>query len=45
MGLIYGSVPARRGFGAADAALDVFISLTTSVNVCVISNGVLLERQ
>jgi hypothetical protein len=43
MGLIYGSVPARRGFGAADAMLDVFNSLTTCADLCV-SNGVLLER-
>jgi hypothetical protein len=38
---IYGSVPARRGFGAANAALNVFNSLFTGVNVCVLSNGVL----
>jgi hypothetical protein len=45
MGQIYGSVPARRGFEAANAALNVFNSLSTGVNVCVLSNGVLLERQ
>jgi hypothetical protein len=45
MGQIYGSVPARRGFEAANAALNVFNSLSTGVNVCVFSNGVLLERQ
>jgi hypothetical protein len=32
---IYGSVPARRGFEAANAALNVFNSLSTGVNVCV----------
>ena len=42
---IYGSVPARRGFEAANAALNVFNSLSTGVDVCVLSNGVLLERQ
>jgi hypothetical protein len=42
---MYGSVPARRGFEAANAALNVFNSLSTGVNVCVLSNGVLLERQ
>jgi hypothetical protein len=41
---IYGSVPARRGFKAANAGLNVFNSLSTGVNVCVLSNGVLLER-
>jgi hypothetical protein len=41
----YGSVPARRGVEAANAALNVFNSLSTGVNVCVLSNGVLLERQ
>jgi hypothetical protein len=45
MGQIYGFVPARRSFGAANAALNVFNSLSTGVNVCVFSNGVLLERQ
>jgi hypothetical protein len=46
LGQIYGSVPAaRRGFEAANAALNVFNSLSTGVNVCVLSNGVLLERQ
>jgi hypothetical protein len=45
LGEIYGSVPARRGFEAANAALNVFNSLSTRVNVCVLSNGVLLERQ
>ena len=45
MGQIYGSVPARRGFEAANAAHNVFNSLSTGVNVCVLSNGVLLERQ
>ena len=45
MGQIYGSVPARRSFGAANAALNVFNSLSAGVNVCVLSNGVLLERQ
>ncbi len=38
----------RRGrisFEAANAALNVFNSLSTGVNVCVLSNGVLLERQ
>ena len=29
----------------ANAALNVFNSLYTGVNVCVLSNGVLLERQ
>jgi hypothetical protein len=43
MGQIYGS--ARRGFEAANAALNVFNSLSTGVNVCVLSNGVLLKRQ
>jgi hypothetical protein len=38
-------VPARRGFEAANAALNVFNSLSTGVYVCVLSNGVLLERQ
>jgi hypothetical protein len=42
---IYGSVPARRSFGVANAALNVFNSLSTGVNLCVLSNGVLLERQ
>eukprot|EP01050_Picozoa_sp_SAG11_P045464 SAG11_NODE_22686_length_401_cov_4.903974_1_plen_76_part_01 len=32
-GEIYGSVPARRGFEAANAALNVFNSLPTGVNV------------
>jgi hypothetical protein len=43
MGKIYGSVPARRGFEAANAAPNayVFNSLSTRVNVC---NGVLLVR-
>ena len=45
LGEIYGLVPARRGFEAANAALNVFNSLSTGVNVCVLSNGVLLERQ
>jgi hypothetical protein len=45
MGQIYGSVPARRGFKAANAALNVFNSFSTGVNVCVLSNGVLLDRQ
>ena len=45
MGQIYGSVPARRSFGAANAALNVFKSLFAGVDVCVVSNGVLLERQ
>ena len=45
MGQIYGSVPTRRSFGAADAALNVFNSLFKGVSVCVLSNGVLLERQ
>jgi hypothetical protein len=45
MGQIYRSVPARRGFEAANAALIVFNSLSTGANVCVLSNGVLLERQ
>jgi hypothetical protein len=45
MGRIYGSVPARRGFKAANGALNVFNSLSPGVNVCVLSNGVLLERQ
>ena len=44
MGQIYGSVPARRSFGAADAAINVFNTLSAGVNVCVLSNGVLLER-
>jgi hypothetical protein len=34
MGQIYGSIPARRSFGAANAALNVFNSLSTGVNVC-----------
>jgi hypothetical protein len=42
MGQIYGSVPARRGSEAADATLNVFNLLSTGVNVCVLSNGVLL---
>ena len=45
MGQIYGSVPARRSFGVANAALNVFNSLSTGVDVCVLSNVVLLERQ
>ena len=45
MGQIYGSVPARRSFGAANATHTVFNSLSTGVNVCVLSNGLLLERQ
>eukprot|EP01051_Picozoa_sp_SAG22_P017390 SAG22_NODE_2672_length_2317_cov_6.085212_3_plen_71_part_00 len=45
MGLRYGPVPVRWGFQAANAALDVFNSLSTGVNVCVLSNGGLLERQ
>jgi hypothetical protein len=45
MGQIYGSVPARRDFEAANAAPNVFKSLSTGVNVCVLSNGVILERQ
>ena len=45
MGQIYGSVPARWSFGAANAALNVFSSLSAGVNVCVLSDGVLLERQ
>jgi hypothetical protein len=45
MGQICGSVPARRGFEATNAALNVFNSLSTGVNVCVLSNDVLLERQ
>ena len=45
MGQIYGSVSARRSFGAANAALNVFNSLSTGVKVCVLSNGVLLEGQ
>jgi hypothetical protein len=32
-------------FEAANAALNVINSLSTGVNVCVLSNGVLLERQ
>ena len=32
-----------RGFEAANAALNVFNSLSTGVDVCVLSNGVLLE--
>jgi hypothetical protein len=32
---IYGFVPARRGFEAANAALNVFNPLSTGVNVCV----------
>jgi hypothetical protein len=43
MELIYGSVRARRSFEAAGTTLDMFNS--PSVNVCVLSNGVLLERQ
>ena len=42
MGQIYGSGPARRSFGADNVALNVFNSLSTEVNVCVLSNGVLL---
>jgi hypothetical protein len=45
MGYIPGSVPARRSFGAANAALNVFNSLSTGMDVCVLSNGVPLERQ
>jgi hypothetical protein len=45
LGEIYGSVPTRRGFEVANATLNVFNSLSTGVNVCVLSNGVLLERQ
>jgi hypothetical protein len=45
MGQIYGSVSARRGFEAANAGLNVPNSLSTGVNVCVLSNGVLLDRQ
>jgi hypothetical protein len=45
MGQIYGSVPVRRAFEAANAALNAFSSLSTGMNVCVLSNGVLLERQ
>jgi hypothetical protein len=43
--LAHESVPAGRGFEVANAALNVFNSLSTGVNVCVFSNGVLLERQ
>jgi hypothetical protein len=39
------SVSARWGFEAAGAALNVFSSLSTRVNACVLSNGVLLESQ
>jgi hypothetical protein len=42
---IYRSVPARWGFEVANAALNVFNPLSTGVDVCVLSNGVLLERQ
>jgi hypothetical protein len=45
LGQIYGSFPARRSFGAANAAINVFNSLSTGVNVYVLSNGDLLERQ
>jgi hypothetical protein len=45
LGHIYGSVPARWSFGVANATLNVFNSLSTGVNVCVLSNGFLLERQ
>jgi hypothetical protein len=45
MGQIYGSVPTRRGFGAANAVLNMFNSLSTGVYVRVLSDGVLLERQ
>ena len=45
MGHIYGSVPAGWSFEVANATLNVFNSLSTGVNVCVLSNGVLLERQ
>ena len=38
--VLYGTI-----YGARDAALNVFNSLSTGVNVCVLSNGVLLERQ
>jgi hypothetical protein len=40
MGQIYGSISARRGFEAANAALNVFNSISTGVNACVLSNGV-----
>jgi hypothetical protein len=43
LGQIYGSVLARRSFEVANATLNVFNS--QGVNVCVLSNGVLLERQ
>jgi hypothetical protein len=42
MGQIYGSVPTRRLFEAANAALNVFNLLSTGVNMCVLSNDVLL---
>ena len=45
MGQIYGSVKAKRSFGAANAALYVFNSLSLGVNACVLSNGGFLERQ
>jgi hypothetical protein len=45
MGQIYGFVSARRRFGEANAALNVSNSLSTGMNVCVLSDGVLLERQ
>ena len=44
IGQIYGSVPARRSFKAANATLNVFNALSIRVNVCALSNGVLLER-
>ena len=40
-----GSVLVKWGFGAAGARLDVFNLVTMSVNIFVIINGVLLERQ
>jgi hypothetical protein len=45
LGEIYGSVLAMRGFEVANAALNVFNSISKPVNVCALSNGVLLERK
>jgi hypothetical protein len=36
--------PTRLDFGVTETVLDVFNSLTTSVNMCMVSNGVLLDR-
>ena len=39
------SISSAAGIGAPGAALNVFNSLSTGADVCVISNGALLERQ